>query len=94
VTLLHRLPQTLGILDALLGLKTFDELRTNATQEHARAGLRFQFSLDDVVYIDWERCQHHRTIEIAGMVDSHYVGLMPWQVLKPLHNKRHARQPE
>jgi hypothetical protein len=94
VTLLHRLPQTLGILDALLCLKTFDELRTHATQEYARDVLCLQFSFDDVVHIDWERCQNHRTIEIAGMVDSNYVGLMTWQVLKSLYDKRHAGQPQ
>jgi hypothetical protein len=90
VPLLHRLQQTLGILDALLCLKTFDELRTDATQEHAREVLRLQFPLDDVMHIDRERCQHNRTIKIAGMVDSHYAGLMPGQMLKSLHDERHA----
>jgi len=46
------------------------------------------------MHIDWERCQYDRTIEIAGMVDSHYIGLMTWQVFKSLHNERHAGQPE
>jgi hypothetical protein len=94
MTLLHRLQQTLGILDTLLCLKTFDELCTDAPQEHTREVLRLQFPLDDVMHIDWERCQYDRTIEIAGMVDSHYIGLMTWQVFKSLHNEWHAGQPE
>src|SRR5262249_10768777 len=90
VPLLYRLQHMLGILDALLCLKTLDELRANAAQEHTREVWRLQFPLDDVMHIDWERRQHDRTIEIAGMVDSHYVGLVTGQVLKSLHDERHA----
>jgi hypothetical protein len=84
----------LGILDTLVCLETFDELRASATQEHTREVLCLQFPLDDVMHIDRKRCQHDRTIKIAGMVDSHYVGLMTWQVFKSLHDERHAGQPE
>ena len=56
MTLLHHPEQTLGILDTLLCRKTFDELRTDATQEHTREVLRLQLPLDDVMHIDRERC--------------------------------------
>jgi hypothetical protein len=73
-----------------LCLKTFDEFRANATQEHTREVLRFKFPFDDVTHIGWECCQHDRTIEIASVVDGHYVGLMTWQMLKALYDQRCA----
>jgi hypothetical protein len=94
VPLLHRLQQMLGILDTLLCLKTFDELRANATQKHTRNVRRFQFPLDDVMHIDWQRCQHDRTIKIAGMINGYDVRCLTRQVLKPLHDERYAGQSE
>jgi len=84
----------LGILDTLLGLKTFNELRTNATQEYARNVWRFQFPLDDVMHIDRERCQYDRTIKIAGMINGHDVGCLTRQMFKSLDDQRYARQPQ
>ena len=92
-TLLHHPQQMFGVLDTTLGVKTFDKLRANTTQEHTREALRLELPLDDVTHIDWQRRQHDGAVEIAGVVGCQHVGSVAWEVGESLHNERYPGQP-
>jgi hypothetical protein len=92
--LTYGLSDTIGVFDAALRFKAFDELGPETAEQHPREKLLSEFPFGHKVDRARQHRQQDQRIEITGMVDDEHTGSVAGEMLQPAHVHWKTEEPQ